>query len=180
METSHDSAPPAPRRWLVIGSGGAGKSTLAREMGEVLRLPVVHLDREFWNPGWVETPKEQWAKRVAELSAEPEWIMDGNYGGTMDHRMDRADAVVLLDLHPLQCLSGVLRRRLASMRRPRPDLPADCPDQVDAEFIHWVMTYRLRARGQALARVKRASHVVFYHLKSRREVRKFLGGLNAG
>ena len=44
------------RRALVIGSGGAGKSTLARELGARAGLPVVHLDRLYWRPGWTKTP----------------------------------------------------------------------------------------------------------------------------
>ena len=46
------------RRWLILGAGGAGKSRLAREMAELLGLPVIHLDRHFWNPGWVETDRK--------------------------------------------------------------------------------------------------------------------------
>jgi adenylate kinase family enzyme len=29
----------------------AGKSTLATEMADLLRFPVIHLDEHFWNPG---------------------------------------------------------------------------------------------------------------------------------
>ena len=40
------------QRIIIIGCGGAGKSTLARKLGEVLDLPVVHLDQLFWKPNW--------------------------------------------------------------------------------------------------------------------------------
>ncbi|MGI4789951.1 MAG: hypothetical protein ACRYFS_14005 [Janthinobacterium lividum] len=39
------------KRAAVIGPGGAGKSTLARQMGEKLALPVVHLDVVYWHEG---------------------------------------------------------------------------------------------------------------------------------
>lgn len=70
------------RRVLVIGCGGAGKSTLARQLGEATGLPVIHLDAHYWRPGWVETPKETWRAAVDELIAADAWIMDGNYSGT--------------------------------------------------------------------------------------------------
>ena len=66
------------QRVAIIGSGGAGKSTLARQLGEATGLPVVHLDREYWAPGWVEPPRDEWTRKVALFAAEDAWIMDGN------------------------------------------------------------------------------------------------------
>ena len=69
---------PLGERILIIGSGGAGKSTLAVELGRLLGLPVVHLDAEFWRPGWVQTPDEEWHCRMSELVQFDRWLMDGN------------------------------------------------------------------------------------------------------
>jgi adenylate kinase family enzyme len=55
------------RRVAVVGSSGAGKSTFARDLGARTGLPVVHLDRPFWRPGWVETPREEWRRVRAFL-----------------------------------------------------------------------------------------------------------------
>ena len=52
------------KKILVIGSGGSGKSTFSRRLGEKLGLPVVHLDQLYWRPGWVETPKVEWVEIV--------------------------------------------------------------------------------------------------------------------
>ena len=57
----------SPRRWLILGSGGAGKSTFARRLGALLDLPVIHLDRHYWNPGWVETEKDAWAEKGSRV-----------------------------------------------------------------------------------------------------------------
>ncbi|MFX8106590.1 AAA family ATPase, partial [Acinetobacter baumannii] len=75
------------RRVVVIGCSGAGKSTLARRLGERTGLPVVHLDREDWRPGGGEPPRGDWRARVAALAADESWIMDGQYGGTLDLRL---------------------------------------------------------------------------------------------
>src|SRR4051812_22129729 len=85
---SHPNRGEAPacsimRRVLVIGSGGAGKSTFARSLAERLGLPLIHLDALYWRPGWVETPKEEWAREVRRLLSADRWVMDGNYGGTL-------------------------------------------------------------------------------------------------
>jgi adenylate kinase family enzyme len=76
-------APGAVERVLVIGGPGAGKSTLAARLGAALGLPVVHLDAHFWRPGWQESPRPEWAARVAELAAAERWVMDGHYAGTL-------------------------------------------------------------------------------------------------
>ena len=98
------------RRILVVGSGGAGKSTFARRLGELTGLPVVHLDRHFWRPGWNPTPTNEWNETVAQLAAAPEWIMDGNFGGSLAIRGPRCDAVVFFDFPRVLCLWSVLKR----------------------------------------------------------------------
>ena len=78
-------------------------------MAEILDLPVIHLDRHFWKPGWVEPDKSEWAQRVVELASDGEWVMDGNYGGSIHLRLPRAEAAVLLDFPVWQCISRWLR-----------------------------------------------------------------------
>ena len=46
------------RKILILGNGGAGKSTFAADMGRAFSLPVVHLDRLWWLPGWVNRTQE--------------------------------------------------------------------------------------------------------------------------
>ena len=91
------------RRVLVIGSCGAGKSTFSRRLHKLTGLPLLHLDRHYWKPGWVESEVDEWKAKVEELIAGDEWIIDGNYGGTMEMRMRRADTVIWLDLPRYLC-----------------------------------------------------------------------------
>ncbi len=57
------------KRIAIIGCGGAGKSTLARELGKILDLPVVHLDRVYWKPGWEPTPREAFVAEQRKIMA---------------------------------------------------------------------------------------------------------------
>src|SRR5687768_10312617 len=92
------------KKILVIGSGGSGKSTLARQLGELLGIEVKHLDRLYWQAGWTEPSKEEWLHKVKALTSEDSWVMDGNFGGTLEVRMQRCDTIVFLDLPRPLCL----------------------------------------------------------------------------
>jgi adenylate kinase family enzyme len=133
-------------RILVIGSPGAGKSTLARRIAEARDLPVIHLDREYWQPHWVEPSKAAWAERVADLAARPAWVMDGNYSGTLQGRLSRATTVVWLDLARWRCMLRILKRVLRYRGTVRPDMAEGCPERFSLEFLRFVWTYPRRSR----------------------------------
>ncbi len=141
------------RRVSIIGSGGAGKSTLAARVADRLDLPLVHLDARYWQPGWVATPADAWRREVEALIAEPAWVMDGNYGGTLDVRLAASDLVVFLDLPRLVCLWRVVRRAMRHRGRSRPDMAPGCPEQLSWEFVRWVWSYPERRRPQVLHRL---------------------------
>ena len=159
----------------MIGSGGAGKSTLARRLGERLGLEVIHLDRIFWRPGLVETPKDEWRRTVEGLCAREAWVMDGNYGGTLEVRLAACDAVVFLDMPRAVCMWRVLKRAVKYRNSTRPDMAEGCREKVDLEFLQWVWTYPARRRAKLLARLAELEgdkRVV--RLRSDAEVERFL------
>ena len=141
------------RRVVVIGSGGAGKSTFSRALAQETGLPLIHLDRHFWRSGWEPTPKEEWNRVVEGLIQGPEWIMDGNYGGSMEPRLAAADTVVFLDTPRRTCLARVVRRRLTYGGASRPSLPPGCPERLTFQFLEWVWSYPTKRRPGILNRL---------------------------
>ena len=162
---------------LIVGAGGAGKSTLARELARATGLPVTHLDERYWHPGWVPTPDDEWRARVGELTAGDRWIVDGNYSATLDLRMERADTLVFLDRPRLACLWGTVRR-VFTRKDARLQAPG-CPSKLDREFIGWVWTYPTRSRPKVLAAVEAHPEVQFVWLRSRSGARQFLRSARA-
>jgi adenylate kinase family enzyme len=142
------------QRVLVIGPCGAGKSTLARELGARLDLPVFHMDQLNWQPGWVESSKEQISTRLEAIIAGDRWLIDGNYGGTLPERLQRADTVVYLDYPIGLCLSRVLRRIWTYRGRSRPDMTEGCPERFDLAFLWYLLTWNSgpRKRTEAVLR----------------------------
>lgn len=168
------------RRILVIGSGGAGKSTFARRLGGLLGLEVIHLDALYWSAGWVETPKEVWRERVGELVRREAWVMDGNYSGTLELRLAACDTVVFLDLPRAACVWGILKRAFIYRRAVRPDMARGCPERVTADFLRWVWNYPARARPKVLKLLaEHAGGRRVVRLRTRAEVEEFLARVAA-
>lgn len=165
-------------RVIIIGCGGAGKSTLARQLGEKTGLPVVHLDQIFWSPGnWKHLEKEDFDARLTAEIQKARWIIDGNYNRTLQLRMARCDTIIYLDFSRWQCLAGWLKRVITNWGRARPDMAPGCREWFDPEFLGWIWRYNRdnRARNyELIAAYANANHVI---LKNRRQVRQFLESL---
>ena len=164
-------------RILIIGCGGAGKSTLARQLGEKLDLPVVHLDSIFWLPGWVEMEREAFDDRVRQELEKPKWIIDGNYNRTMPQRMAKCDTVIYLDFSRFACLYGIFKRLLTNIGKTRPDMGAGCKEKVDWEFVKWVWNFNKNKREGYYRLLNEAEGIETIVLKNRRMVRRFLKSL---
>ncbi len=166
------------KRIAIIGPGGAGKSTLARQIGAKTGLPVLHLDAHYWREGWVEPPKDEWGQAVQSLTEGEAWVMDGNYGGTMDLRLAAADTILFLDLPRWTCLMRVVGRQIHYRNRTRPDMAAGCPERLTWFFLKYVWNYRRDRRPGVLERMARyAEGRKLIHLQTPGQVRCFLDGL---
>ena len=164
-------------RILVIGCGGAGKSTLARQLGEKLNLPVVHLDRLYWKPGWVQESREEFDRKLSLELDKGRWILDGNFNRTMPQRMAKCDTVIYLDFPRMTCLLGVMKRILTTYGKVRPDMGDGCPERFDLEFLQWVWNYNKNNREQIYRLLDGANHAQKIILKNRRMVKTFLKNL---
>ncbi len=143
-----------PARILVIGSPGAGKSTFARALAARTGLPLVHLDREYWQPGWVEPDKAAWRAAVAAMVAAPRWIIDGCYTGTLPLRLTAAELVIFLDLPPWLCVGRIVRRVIASRGAVRADMAGDCPERLSLGFLWYVVRFRTGTRPRIEAALR--------------------------
>ncbi|HEY2847055.1 MAG TPA: hypothetical protein VGI80_04505, partial [Pyrinomonadaceae bacterium] len=138
------------KRVVVIGSGGSGKSTFSRRLGEVTGLSVVHLDKLYWQPGWVKTPRGEWIEIIRREIDEREWIIDGNYGNTRAMRMAAADTIVMLDLPRWLCMYRILKRTITYREGTRPDMADGCRERFDPEFVLWVWNYPRQGKRRAI------------------------------
>ena len=169
------------RRVAVIGCPGAGKSTFALRLAQIVGLEVVHLDRLYWHAGWVPTPREEWLRIQQAALAGERWIADGNYAASLDLRLAVADTVIFLDLPRGVCLWRAVRRVLRARWTTRPDMANGCRERLDLTFLAFIWGFR-RAKRPAMLRqlreVPAGTRVV--HLTSSRAAARFLAELERG
>lgn len=140
-------------RIMVLGCCGAGKSTFSRALQAITKLELIHLDQYYWKPDWEETAAAEWNEVVQKLAEKPAWIIDGNYGGTMDIRIQRADTIVYLDYSTWKCLWRVSKRILKYNGKVRPDMGKDCKERFNLAFIHYVATFNWVRRKKLLQKL---------------------------
>jgi adenylate kinase family enzyme len=165
------------QRVLIIGSPGAGKSTLSHALAARTELPLYHMDKIHWLPGWIERNRDEALAEVKQVLAQDRWIIDGNYGSTLPIRIQRADTVVWLDYPTWRCLGRVLKRWWQHRGQTRPDMTEGCPERLDLEFLRYVLMFRSgwhRRNGQILAGFS-GQVVRFQHP---REAEQWLSGLS--
>ncbi|WP_169083461.1 DNA topology modulation protein [Paenibacillus sp. PL91] len=163
------------KKIILIGSGGSGKSTLARTIGKILLINVYHLDAIFWKPGWVATPKDEQKKVQEKLINHERWIIDGNYGGTIDIRLNAADTIIFIDLSRWICLFRVLKRRFQYRNKKRDDLAEGCEERINFQFLKWVWDYSIEQKPKIMEQLRNHSpdkRVII--LKSPKEVKQFI------
>lgn len=165
---------------MIVGCPGAGKSWLAERVAARTGSPLIRLDQEHWQPGWVAPPAASWLSRVAELTERPDWVMDGNYAGTIEIRLPRADAIIFLDLPRWRCMASLLLRTLRHLGRTRPSMAPGCPERFSLEFLKHAFRCREAIRPLTLAAMAtlRGDQRGFV-LRSRADVTAFARGLPA-
>ncbi|WP_164511991.1 isopentenyl transferase family protein [Lacticaseibacillus daqingensis] len=140
-------------RIMLIGNAGTGKSTFARAVAAQTGWPLLALDRVWHTMDYSHAAKLKFAQTQRQfMAAHADWLIDGNYGGTMALRLAQADLVVVMTCPRVVALLRVVRRSLMFRRDPRsrPDMAPGFVEHFDADywaFLRYVWAYPVRYRA---------------------------------
>ena len=127
----------------------------------------------YWNADKTTVEKSVFLERLSALLEKDEWIIDGNYGSTMELRLLACDTVIFLD-YPLEvCLDGIQTRR----GKPRSDMPW-IETAEDAEFIEFIKNYNDQRRPQVLALLEKYNDKNIIVFANREQANAFLSEEN--
>ena len=161
------------KKIIVIGCPGSGKSTVSRALHNRTGIPLYHLDMMYWNADKTTVEKSVFLERLSTVLEKDKWIIDGNYGSTMELRMAACDTVIFLD-YPLDvCLDGIRERR----GKPRSDMPW-IETEEDAEFIEFIRNYNEQQKPKVLELLEKYRDKNIIIFKSREQADAFLNGEN--
>ena len=161
------------KKIIVIGCPGSGKSTVSRALHNKTGIPLYHLDMMYWNADKTTVEKCVFLERLSAVLEKDEWIIDGNYGSTMELRMAACDTMFFLD-YPLDvCLDGIKERH----GKPRSDMPW-IETEEDAEFIEFIKNYNEQQKPKVLELLEKYRDKNIIVFKSREQTDAFLNGEN--
>ena len=161
------------KKIIIIGCPGSGKSTVSRALHNKTGIQLYHLDMMYWNADKSTVEKSVFLERLSAVLEKDEWIIDGNYGSTMELRMATCDTVIFLD-YPIEiCLDGIKERR----GKPRSDMPW-IETEEDAEFIEFIKNYNEQQKPIVIELLKKYSDKNIIIFKSREQSDAFLNGEN--
>ena len=159
------------KKIIVIGCPGSGKSTVSRALHSKTGIPLYHLDMMYWNADKTTVKKSVFRERLSAVLEKEEWIIDGNYGSTIELRMASCDTVIFLD-YPLDvCLDGIKERR----GKPRSDMPW-IETEEDSEFIEFIKSYNEQQKPKVMELLEKYGDKSIIIFKSREQADAFLNG----
>ena len=160
------------KKAIIIGCPGSGKSTFARKLADKTGLPLFYLDMLNWNADKTTVSKDIFCERLNKILIQDEWIIDGNYGSTMEMRMSACDTVFFLDYDADVCLSGINERK----GKPRPDMPW-IETEDDEEFLQFIRDYNTQNRPKVMELLKKYKEKNTVIFKSREEADEYLNNI---
>ena len=157
---------------MIIGCPGSGKSTFARALQVATGLPLYYLDMLYWNPDKTTVSKEVFRGRLREILKTDAWIIDGNYGATIEMRLEKCDTVFFLDYPTEVCLDGIQAR----FGKPRADMPW-IETEEDTEFLNFIKAFEAESRPTILTLLEKHPEKQVITFRSREESATYLQSL---
>lgn len=158
------------KKAIVIGCPGSGKTTFSEKLQQCTGLPLFYLDAIWHKPDQTHISREDFDERIVEIMSQKKWIIDGNYGRTLEIRLQYCDTVFLFDLPTEVCIQGATER----LGKGRYDIPW-IERELDPKFRQEIESFaekKLPGIYELLDKYKADKQVIIF--KSRSQADEYL------
>ncbi|KAF9463645.1 hypothetical protein BDZ94DRAFT_1321601 [Collybia nuda] len=142
---------------------GTGKSTTGTALAALLGVPYVALDRLYWEPGWKETPFDEFQAKIRKAldQSDKGWVVDGSYsekGGNMV--LEECTDMIWLDPPLLLYFPRIFIRTMSRLFGSTATCSPDCPETFSEVFfsknsiLWWCLSHHWRYRKRGKARLR--------------------------
>lgn len=133
------------------------------------------MDKIFWKPGWIESDRAEFRSAMIKIMEQPEWVIDGNFDGSLSLRLEYCDTVIMLDYNRLTCFMGYFNRYLKFKGKSRPSMTEGCEEKLDWSYLKWLWKFP-KDRDKMVDKIKATDKKVLV-FRNRKETAKFIAGL---
>ena len=168
------------KRVTIVGCPGAGKSTFARELATKTNLPLHHLDFYYHQKDHdYENNKQAWLDKMAEITSNKSWIIEGNYGSSYGYRIPKSDTLIFMDIPSWLSTWSVIKRRVQYRNKKRNEMPDEWKEKIDPVFFKYVVLFRIKSRKDVIKGIEKYKHenLEVIQFKSRKAAYKWLESL---
>lgn len=159
-------------RICIIGGSGTGKTTLSKNLGQVLNIPICHIDGLHHTENWGINNREERDKKILDFTRKRKWIMDGTYSSTLKERIQKADFVIFLDYSLLSRLNGILKRYFKNHGKEKEEIPG-CKERLSFVLLKSAFKFHGKLRKKILPILEECHHTNILVFKNRKQLNEW-------
>ncbi|MCL6651974.1 AAA family ATPase [Agrobacterium rubi] len=164
-------------RIMVVGSSGAGKTTLSQGLASHRGLEYFSIDRDVrWISGWTQREAGEQRRILEDIVRRERWLLDGSGPSTFELRLPRTDIVIWMRLPRVTCLMGIAKRVARYYGTVRPHMAEGCREPLpDRKFLSYIWNFEKHHAPKFLRNFELyGPQVPIFQVKSRAQARQLL------
>lgn len=160
---------------IIIGISGTGKTKLAIELSNLLKIPIVHYDELVWAEKWQEINEKIVEQKINNIVKNDKWIIEGFIHPAAKIRLENAELVIYLDYSGLQAVIGGLQRWWQYRGKNRPEMASGCIEELNWNYLK--VMWKRNERTEIEEAIEGFENKII-RLKTRKEVDNFIAKIS--
>lgn len=144
------------KRINVVGSPGAGKSTIAQKIANITGFELYDLDNYFYEDGCKRRNVNDTLRQIDRILLKDCFVMDGTYTSSFKYRLPKVDLVVLVDKPTASCFYHFFKRALLNKN-------LKCGERITLKTLLLLLTFRFYQKNkiEILARDENITFIIY-------------------